>query len=183
MKIENGKIIGFSLPPNRKGAKISFVDNVMEQGEYTTKEYTLKVDRQVSNNFYTILRALVGHAIYNLGLADGKIAEKELKERRIVDMPKFKQFRFKGFKLSGDAEDEKIVVQMDISNINDEMIPVNSGKIGVADGKYAFEDILVHDLDAVIEEAHKFIQGTNYYKQAELPFPEEVTNSVDEDEL
>lgn len=180
MKIENGKIIGFTLLPKNKGAKIQFTDNVLEQGEVTTKEFQVKVDRSISDEFYTILRSLIGHAVYNLGLSDGKIGEKELKERRIVDMPKFKQFRFKGFKISGDDEDEKVVVQMEIRNINDELIPISSGKVAIADGSYAFEDILAHDLDAVIDETRKFIEGRNYYKQAELPFPEEVTSQEDE---
>lgn len=176
----NGKIMGFDLLPKNKGAKIFYTDNVIEAGESTYKEYSVKVERQPSENLETILRTLVGHAIYVLGLSNGNLGEKEFKSRKVVDMPVFKDFKFAGFKIAGDGEDEQLIVKMKLKNINDEEVAISSGKIGVADGTYAYEELLSSDLDQVITEVKSFIEGTNYYVQAKIEFPVEANNEDEE---
>lgn len=169
----NGKIIGFDLLPKDKGAKIFYTDNVIEEGEYTCKELNVKVNRAASHNLKTILRTLVGHGIYVLGLSNDKLGEKEFKSRKIVDLPAFKNFEFCGFKISGDGEDEQLIVKMKLKNINDEWIPITSGKIGIADGTYVFDELLAEDLEQAITEVKSYLDGKNYFKQPELPFPEQ----------
>lgn len=179
----DGKIIGFDLLPKGKGATITYTDNVEEHGELTYKEHKTKVERRPSHQLETILRSLVGHAVYTLGLSNDKLKEKEFKSRKIVDMPEFKKFSFSGFKIFGDAEEEKVLIKLKLKNINDEAVPLNSGKIAIADGSYLFEEFLAGDMEDVIEEVKSFVAGNNYYKEPELPFPDQKTSKVSEDEL
>lgn len=176
----NGKITGIDLMPKDKGVTVYYTDNVEEHGENTYKEYNVKVFRQPSDNLKTILRTLVGHAIYCLGLSNGKLGENEFKSRKVVDMPIFKKFKFSGFSIKGDGEDEKLVVKMKLEDINHEEVALNSGKIGIADGTYAFEDLLASDMDQVIEEVRNFISGNNYHVQGVIDFPKIVENKDDE---
>lgn len=169
----NGKITGIDLMPKDKGVTVYYTDNVEEHGENTYKEYNVKVFRQPSDNLKTILRTLVGHAIYCLGLSNGKLNEPEFKSRKIVDMPVFKNFRFSGFKINGDGEEEKLIVKMKLEDINHQEVALTSGKIGIADGTYAFDELLASDMDQVIEEVKNFIKGENYYRQTALEFPKE----------
>lgn len=176
----NGKIIGFDLLPKDKGAKIFYTDNVMEADEYTYKEYSVKVERKISGNLETILRTLVGHAVYNLGLSNGKLGEPEFKSRKVVDMPVFKDFKFAGFKLVGDGEDEKLIVKMKLKDINDQEVPLTTGKIGMADGTYLYEEILASDMEQVIKELKSFIEGKNYFLQTKIEFPEKTVSTEDD---
>lgn len=169
----NGKITGFDLLPEDKGAKVFYTDNVMEENEYTYKEYSVKVERQPSDNLKTILRTLVGHAIYSLGLSNGKLGEAEFKSRKVVDMPVFKDFKFLGFKISGDAEEEKLIIKMKLRDINDQEVPLTSGKIGMADGTYVYDELLASDMEQVIKEVKSFIAGKNYWIQTSMQFPEQ----------
>lgn len=176
----DGKITGFEVLPKGKGAVVRYTDNVIEDGEMTYKEYVAKVERKPSSDVSTIMRVLLGHGLYNLGMTDGVLTEKDFKSRKIVDAPEFKHVRFKGFTISGDGEDEKVSIKMEITCKNDEVVALTSGKIAIADGSYVYDDLLASDLEQAIAEVNSFIEGENYYKEAELPFPDAKAKVEDE---
>lgn len=168
---ENGKIIGLEIKP--KFVLVNFTSNEVEQGEITPKEYTVKVHRNPSDELVTAVNILLGHAIYFCGLDNGKLGEKELNNRKIIDMPAFRDYEFKGFYLKGDDEDEKLVIKITKKAKNDSEFPINVPGIGIADGTYLYDEVLAEDLDGVITEVRSFIEGKNYYVQGKLNFEEE----------
>lgn len=177
-----GKITGFDLLPKGQGAVVNYTDNPIENGEPTYKELIEKVHRRPSENLTTILRALIGHAIYYCGWSYGKLTEKELKSRKVVDMPEFESYQFKGFSIKGDGEEEKIIVKMTKVCAGDEVISIVTPPIPIAAGEYVYDDVLASDLQNVIEQIQLFISGKNYFVQAAIEFPQPVEES-EEDEL
>lgn len=168
----NGKITAFSLLPNGSGAVIKFTDNPIENNEPTPKEITHKVLRKPSENLYMVLRSLLGHAIYYCGWSFGKLTDKELQSRKVVDMPEFSSYTFLGFQLKGDDEDEKITIEFAKSLETGETIKLKTPGIPIASGEYVFDDILSSDLQQIINELRLFLAGKNYFVQARIMFPE-----------
>lgn len=175
---ENGKIIGLEIKP--KFVLVNFTSNEVEAGEITPKEYTVKVHRAASDQLVTALNILLGHAVFFCGLDNGKIGEKEIKNRKIIDMPAFRDYEFKGFSLKGDDEDEKLIIKMTKKAKNDSEFPINVPGIGIADGTYLYDEILAEDLDSVIIEVRSFIEGKNYYVQGSLDFSEKESEQTEE---
>lgn len=175
-----GKITSFKL--NGTSCSVSFNENITEKNDVTNKSHTIKVARPASNNLRTIGRALIAHAIYYLNLDQGKITEKEFKARSITDgLPEFKMFRFVGFSLKGDGEKEKVVIHMEVYSRGDKASPLSSQPIGLFDGSYAFDEYLQHDVEQMVAEVEAYIAGENYYSDPELPFPEPVSESEEND--
>lgn len=178
-----GKITGFDIMPKGKGAVVHFTDNPVEAGEVTYKELSHKVYRKPSENLSTMLRALLGHAIYYNGWSFGKLTDKELKSRKVVDMPEFKDYAFKGFTIQGDGEDEKLIIKFAKSCAGDEIVGLVTPPIKIAAGEYVYDDILASDLEKVIDEVKLYLAGKNYFVQAKIEFPEPNQDEEVEEEL
>lgn len=180
MKI--GKIIGLDLKPNF--VVVTHTSNDVEAGQVTPKDHTTKVYRKPSDELVTSLRVMLSHALIYCKMDNNKIGEKELKSRKIVDMPEFRGFEVTGFKISGDNEEEKIQIKLSKECKNDEVISFGSPKIAIHDGTYPYDFLLGEDLGSLIEEVTTFIEGKNYYVQGALDLQpakeEKEKNPVDE---
>lgn len=174
-----GKIISFTRLKNNKGVKVSYTENVLEDGSNTLKEKTVKINRAPSDNLNIILNSLSSHLIYSLGLDNDKLKEKEFKNRRIVDMPEFEKFKVVGYDLKGDFEDEKVCISAEIKSRGGAMIPIKSPYIPLQSGHYQYEDILRDDMTSIRKEVEKYLEGNNY---ATLFNQEEEQEEVEEHE-
>lgn len=179
--MENGKIKSFQINGNK--ATVKYVENVQEQGENTVKEKTVKVHRSPSDSLITQLRTLLGHALLIGGLAsDKEIGEKEIKNRKVVDMPKFKSFHIVGFSLNKDNEDEEIVFNLLVSPMIGSAYSINLKPFGLHDQSYPHSAFLVEDKESVLQEVESYIKGENYYVQTSMfdQVPEPAEESTGE---
>lgn len=165
----DGKIIGFKIKP--KGAEVNYTSNKLEGGENTFKKHIVHVERKTSANFNNIIRTLLTHALIWAELDNKKITEVEVKNRKAVDMPAFKSYQVTGFSIQGEDEDEKLNVSLSKVNAHGVTFNFQIPKIPIASGEYPHETTLASDIDMVIAEVQKYIDGDNYF-QAELSFPE-----------
>lgn len=161
-----GKILSFKH--SAKGGKVVFTDNMMEQGEDTFKKITLEVSREPSSSMKISLRTLLTHALVFYGLDGGKLQEKEVKARKVVDLPEFKKYDVTGFVISGDEEEEKISVQLEYTSIRGDKIAMVCKGIPTRSEAYEHSMYLAQDLDTLIEEVVKFVDGENYEVQGDL---------------
>lgn len=172
-----GKIISFKK--TKKGAVAVFTDNPEEAGEPTFKHVTHKVERNISDTFDNQLRTLLGHALIFLNLDNKKLTEKEMKSRKSVDMAAFKIFKVTGFTIIGDGEDEKVKINLEIHTDRGDVAPLVTPAIALVDEGYEYCDLLAQDMDDVIAEVHKYLDGNNYYVQGDLFKQEEEQETKD----
>ena len=175
-----GKITSFQL--TKDGAKVSFTDNVIEQGENTVKEHVLKVHRRISDTFRTQLRTLLGHGLLISSIATDKdIDDKSMKNRKIVDMPKYSNYGIIGFKSKKDEDEEEISIIMSIQPELGGEIIVTVPFILLYSEQYPHTELLRQDFEQVLEEVKNYIKGDNYYIQGDLfKSPTEEVEQEDE---
>lgn len=167
------KFIGLEI--TGKGAKLSYIEHVEEHEGITNKEYSVKVDRAPSNSMKTIMKTLLGHALVKLNIHGGKIGEKEIKNRKAVDLPDFKGYEVVKFSLKGDGEEEVINIKIKCELTDGDKFTIDVPPIPIASGKYPHEKELSRDLDNVIQECKNYSQGVkeSYFFQEQLPFPKD----------
>lgn len=176
-----GKIISFQLKSDG-GAVVKYTDNVLESGQNTVKEYTVKVNRRISDTFRNQLRTLLGHGLLISSIATSKdIDEKSIKNRKIVDMPKFSKYGIIGFSRKKDADEEELSLILTLRTELGGEIKIAVPPILVHGEEYEHGAYLIEDLNQILEEVHNYIQGKNYYVQGEL-FSEEKEEVEAEEE-
>lgn len=146
----------------KQGAKVVFKNHALEHDKITNKKNTVETDRPISEIFNNQLRTLLGHAILFAGLDFDKIGESEMKSRKVVDMPDFKNFHIIGFSITGDDEDSKIAIDMKIESDKGHNSNINGITIPLHDDSYEYLLYLAQDVDEILEQTKSYLDGNNY---------------------
>lgn len=181
----DGEIRSFSYSGElgKEKAVITYTNNVIEQGQVTPKEYSVKVNRRISDDFKSLLRFLIGHALFFADLDNGKIDEKYIKSRKSVDDPEFKDYEFSALRIVGDGEKKKVSIILNKKCTKPQAfmkLPIPA--IPMEDGTYLYEEFLSDDVENVISQIHDYLAGKNYFVQSSLDFQEENQEELQEDE-
>lgn len=153
------RIIGFKKIKYAKsnGGLVTMTNyGVLEDGAINN-ESTNKLDREPSDSFEIQLRTLLGHALLFSSLDGKKIGEKEMKNRKVVDMPEFKNVNIVSYKISGDPgeDNETLSIVLEIAARGGK-ITVNVPPISIHDQDYEYYEFLQHDLEHVIRETRLY---------------------------
>lgn len=176
------KLLGFAI--TSKGAVITHTTNQEEAGENTFKSHKINVERVPSDKLKMALRVLLGHALLKCGFTEGKILEKEINSRKVVDMPAFKAYNVESFSIKGDGDDEKLAMSISKTLKSGEVININVPPILIADENYPFHSQIAQDIDTAIKECWDYEAGKNYFIQGDLfKTPATVGNEEDNDEI
>ena len=155
-----GKIL--SLEVGKKTTKVVYTINEMVDGANVYKKRTEEIDRKPSSGMAIIFRSLLGHALFHADLSNGKLTEKEMKSRKVVDMPHFKSYNILKIAITGDGEEEAISFKIEKQTITGATYPINIPKLFIAAGVYPFEMEVAKDLDDLIKEVRSFINNENF---------------------
>lgn len=178
----NGKFRGISLKKN--GAIVSYTSNVTVGGEVINKEHTVKVSERVSDDFHTIIRSFLGHALIKLGLNSSSLMDdKVMKSRMCVSMPEFKNFDVTKIQIKGDDENEKVFITLSWETPDGEVVNINVPGIHLHTGDYNFENYLNDDISNFIVEAVNYVNDKNYKKSNQLDMFKQEMEEVDEDDF
>lgn len=165
--MENGKIKAFKVNGNK--AIVKYTQNVEEQGKNTVKDHGITVHRSPSDSLMIQMRTLLGHALLIGGLAtDKEITEKDMSNRKVVDMPKFKNFNITGFELNKDGESEEISFTVLVSPVIGSTYSFTLKPFGLHNESYPYSHLLVDDKENLISEVESYIEGKNYYVQTNM---------------
>lgn len=160
--------------------KISLHGEVMYGNEEVFEETTKYAKfTEPSQSLLTAFKLLLPHFLIHIKSNVVKIDADYIKGQKALKDNKLKDFAVTGFSLSGEGDDEKVVLEGKIME-EDKGMPVKTLKIKLyGNDDYPFSGNLVEDLAVVIDEVEQFLEG-NFSKspQTEIEFEEE-----DEDEL
>ena len=156
----DGKIL--SLEVGKKSTKVVYTINEMVDGKNVYKKRTDEIDRKPSSEMAIIFRSLLGHALFHAGLSNGKLGEKEMKSRKVVDMPFFKSYEILKIQITGDGEEEAISFKVQNETVAGSTYPINIPKLFIAAGIYPFEMEVAKDLDDLVKEIRSFIENKNF---------------------
>lgn len=157
---ENLRFRSFEFKP--KYVQLTYVGTFAEQGSETEKERVEKVYRNASSNLHNIVKTLLGHALIITNFSNGKLNEKDMKARKVVDMPAFQDMEIKGFYITKDGDDREIEFLIEKTNLFGKSLTFKTGKVQIVSQKYIYSDLLKEDVDNCINEIAKFQKGTNY---------------------
>lgn len=166
-----------------KSKSVSVVYNLsqIESGESTEKKRTDEVFREPSYKVRTCLKVMLGHALIIAGLANGKLQEQEMKSRKIIDLPVFKDYNVIGFKTSKDDKDLEISFKITKTCPLGGLISFETPSHKISSDHYSHSDLLTEDYNNLIQEIELFVEGENYTDQLSMFSTEE--SEIQEEEL
>lgn len=132
-----------------------------------------------SQSLLNAFKLLLPHYLVHIKSTVVKIDADYIKQKKALKDNKLKDFAVTGFVLSGEGDDEKVVLEGKIIQ-DDKGMPLKTLKIPLyGNEEYPFSGNLVEDLESLKEEVESFREGNfNTSAQPEIEFPE----SDDEEE-
>lgn len=183
----NGKVLSIELKKENKST-VEFTSNInVDYGKFednVSKTLKITVDAGPSDNFSTIIRSFIGHALIRIGLNSAALQdEKVMKSRKCVSMPEYKNFGVSKIAFKGDGEDEILFVTMTWKTPEGEVVAIPAPGIKTMSGDYNFQKYLEDDIANFRKEVVEFIKDKNYKPSQQLDlFKQGAPASIDEDE-
>lgn len=138
-----------------------FLEGDVDYNGIPTFEKTIKeppfaeATEQLTNSF----KRLLPHFLLHIKSTVVKFDAEYIKQGKAVKDNKLKDFAVTGFTISGDGDEEKVVLEGKIME-DDKGMPVKTLKICLyGNDDYPFSNHLVEDLQAVIGEVKLFLNG------------------------
>lgn len=160
--------------------KISLEGEVM-YGDEEVFEVTVKQPKfaEPSQSLLNAFKRLLPHYLIHTKHKTDFTAD-YIKSGKAIKDDKLKSYAVTGFTLSGDGDDEKVILHGTIYEGDKGGMPLSTLKIGLyGNDDYPFSGNLVEDLEALTEEVESFLEG-NFKKDAQVKLEFDVE---DEEEV
>lgn len=155
--------------------KVSLEGEVM-YGDKEVYDHTTKYcnHAEPTQSLLNAFKLLLPHFLIHIKSNVVKIDADYIKGQKALKDNKLKDFAVTGFSLSGEGDDEKVVLEGKIIQ-EEKGMPVKTLKIGLyGNDEYPFSGNLVEDLKVVIQEVEQFLEGNfKADPQTSIPFEKE----------
>lgn len=144
---------------------------------------TEKIDVEVSDSFQNSLKLLLPHFLLLNKIGTVKIDTEYIDKQKVLKDAKLKDYSITGFDLSGEGDDEKVVLHGKIWTEDKAVsVPTLSTKFYNND-EYPFSGNLKRDIESVLEEVLSLFNGNfKTDPQGQIEYPELDGEETEEDE-